>query len=93
MRSRQLHGLVHAVSVGRGKGSLAVKGALKAVLPADVRRGLVRAVNERLLHREPEEADEELMAQLRSRFLPEVVALSEYLGEDFVARWGYEHVE
>ena len=93
MRSRRLHGLVHAVSVGRGRGSLAVKGALKAVMPSEVRRGLVREVNGRLLHREPEEADDELMAQLRSRFKPEVVALSEYMGEDFVARWGYEHVE
>jgi hypothetical protein len=93
MRSRHLHGLVHALSVGRGAGSRAAKGALKAVIPPEVRRGLVRAVNERLLHREPEEPDEELMAGLRRRFKPEVVALSEYLGEDFVRRWGYEHVE
>ncbi len=33
------------------------------------------------------------MARLRARFKPEVVAVSEYLGEDFVARWGYEHVD
>ena len=92
MRSRRLHGLMHAVTVGNGRGSLAVKGALKSVMPAEMRRGLVRAVNARLLHRAPAEIDEALMAQLRARFKPEVVAVSEYLGEDFVARWGYEHV-
>ena len=93
MRSPRLHGLVHAVSVGRGRGSLAVKGALKSVMPANVRRRLVRTVNRRLLHGPPEPVDEELMARLRVRYKPEVVALSAYLGEDFVARWGYEHVE
>jgi hypothetical protein len=93
MRSPRLHGLMHAVSVGHGRGSLAVKNTLKAVMPAELRRGLVRGVNERFLHRAPVEVDEELMARLRSRFKPEVVALSDYLGEDFVARWGYEHVE
>ncbi len=93
MRSARLHGLVHAVSVGHGRNSQAVKGALKTVLPAGARRGLVRTLNERVLHREPEEADEAFMASLRSRFKGEVVAFSDYVGEDFVARWGYEHVD
>jgi len=93
MRSARLHRLLHAVSVGHGRGSLAVKGALKSVLPADARRGLVRTVNERVLHRAPAEVDEAFMAGLRSRFKPEVLALSDYLGQDFVARWGYEHVD
>ena len=34
--------------------------------------------------------DERLMAELRLRFLPEVVALSEYLDRDLVALWGYD---
>ncbi len=93
MRSQRLHRLMHAVSVGNGRGSLAVKGALKSVMPAEMRRGLVRTVNARLLHQAPAEADEALMAELRSRFKPEVVAVSEYLETDFVARWGYEHVD
>ena len=32
------------------------------------------------------------MLDLRRRFKPEVVALSEYLGRDLVALWGYEDV-
>ncbi len=93
VRSARLHALLHAVSVGHGRNSQAVKGALKTVLPAGVRRGLVRTLNERVLHRAPAEADEVLMAALRSRFKPEVVALGDYVGEDFLARWGYEHVD
>lgn len=93
IRSARLHGLLHAVSVGHGRNSQAVKGALKTVLPAGARRGLVRTLNQRVLHRAPAEPDEALMAALRSRFKGEVVALSDYVGEDFVARWGYEHVD
>jgi Sulfotransferase family len=91
-RSRRAHGLMHAVSVGHGPGSLAVKGALKAVMPAKLRRGLVQGVNERL-YAPPEEVDEALMQRLRARFEPEVLALGEYLDEDFVKRWGYERFE
>jgi hypothetical protein len=30
------------------------------------------------------------MAELRERFKPEVVALSDYLGRDLVTLWGYD---
>ena len=30
------------------------------------------------------------MLELRRRFKPEVVALSEYLGRDLVTLWGYD---
>jgi hypothetical protein len=93
VRSQRLHHLVHALSVGRGPVSLAVKGALKAVLPKRVRRGAVRATRERFVYARPQEADEELMQELRRRFKGEVVALSDYLGRDLVAEWGYGSVE
>ena len=32
------------------------------------------------------------MLELRRRFKPEVVALSEYLGRDLVSLWGYEQI-
>jgi hypothetical protein len=34
--------------------------------------------------------DEDLELELRRRFRPEVAALSEHLGRDLLARWGYE---
>ena len=39
---------------------------------------------------EPEAPDEQLMGELRARFKPEVVALSEYLDRDLVTLWGYD---
>ena len=33
------------------------------------------------------------MRELRARFKPEVVALSEYLGRDLVSLWGYRDVD
>jgi len=44
----------------------------------------------RLVYREQDPPDEELMRELRVRFKPEVVALSEYLGRDLVTEWGYD---
>ena len=32
------------------------------------------------------------MAELRRRFKPEVVALSEHLGRDLVTLWGYDRI-
>ena len=34
--------------------------------------------------------DEEFMLELRRRFKPQVVALSEYLERDLVSLWGYD---
>ncbi len=38
----------------------------------------------------PPPPDAQLMAELRRRYAPEVVALSEYLGRDLVSLWGYD---
>jgi hypothetical protein len=40
-----------------------------------------------------EQADEQLMAELRQRFTGEVHALSEYLGRDLVSLWGYDRLD
>ena len=41
---------------------------------------------------DPEPPDEALMLELRRRFKPEVVALSEYLNRDLVTLWGYDRL-
>ena len=33
------------------------------------------------------------MLELRRRYRPEVVALSEYLGRDLVSLWGYDRLD
>jgi len=54
---------------------------------------VLHATQRRVVFAEPGPADEELMQELRSRFTGEVAALSEYLGRDLLALWGYGDVE
>jgi hypothetical protein len=48
---------------------------------------------QRIVYREPDPPDEALMRELRARFEPEVLALSEYLGRDLVTEWGYDAID
>ena len=91
-RSGQLHQLVHAVSVGRGSVSLALKAAIKSVTPQRLRRRVVRGFKQRVVFGEPPPPDERFMQELRRRFKPEVEALSEYLNRDLIKLWGYDGV-
>jgi hypothetical protein len=92
VRSQHLHQFIHALSVGRGPVSKAVKGAIKSVTPRSLRRDVVRSARRGLVYRDPQPPDELFMRQLRQRFKPEVVALSEYLDRDLITLWGYEGI-
>jgi hypothetical protein len=92
VRSQRMHELVHAISVGHGPVSRAVKASLKAVTPRRLRRSALDATQKRVVFSDPRSPDEELMTELRRRFKPEVVALSEYLGRDLVTLWGYDRL-
>jgi hypothetical protein len=92
MRSQQLDEAVHALSVGRGPMSRMAKGAVKALTPRGLRRGALRATQRHVVHASPEAPDEQLMAELRVRFAPQVAELSEYLGRDLATVWGYERL-
>ena len=92
-RSQRLNELVHAVSVGRGPVSLAVKASIKALTPQGARRAARDAVQQRIVFAPPRPPDERLMAELRRRFKPEVLAASEHLGRDLVGLWGYDDVD
>jgi hypothetical protein len=89
MRSQRLDSALHAVSHGQGPLGRAAKRAA-SVIPADTRRATLRAVQRRVAWGEPPAPDELLMGSLRRRLRPEVEALSEYLGRDLLALWGYE---
>jgi hypothetical protein len=92
MRSRRLHDLVHAVSVGRGAPARVVKESIKAITPETLRHRALDTVRQSVVYGEPRPPDEALMLELRRRFRGEVVALSEYLGRDLVTLWGYDRV-
>jgi hypothetical protein len=91
-RSQRLHELVHALSVGRGPLSLTAKELVKGLTPRRLRRRALHATQRSLVFAEPDPPDERLMAELRIRYRPEVVALGEYLGRDLVSLWGYDRV-
>lgn len=92
VRSVRMHELLHAAAVGHGPVSRAVKASIKALTPRQLRRKSLYAVQKRLVWGDPQPPDEELMVELRIRFKPEVVALSEYLDRDLVTLWGYDRV-
>jgi len=89
-RSQVLNEVVHAVGVGRGPVSHALKEMIKAVTPAGPRRRALYALQQNLVFAKPKPADEELMGELRVRYRGEVEAAGEYLGRDLLGLWGYD---
>jgi hypothetical protein len=77
------------VSVGRGLPARAAKAGIKTLTTDQLRSNVLRVTRRRVIHGEPEPADEKLARELRARFKDEVVALSEYLDRDLVELWGY----
>jgi hypothetical protein len=93
VRSQRMHELVHALYVGHGPVSRGLKASIKAVTPRRLRRKVIFGAQRRLVFTEPLPPDEELMNELRHRFKPEVVALSEYLDRDLVRLWDYDRLD
>jgi Sulfotransferase family len=87
-RSRVLDQWAHALRTGRGPFARAAKATVKALTPPRLRRTAVRTI----VYGDAPSPDEELMLDLRRRFKPEVVALSEYLKRDLVKLWGYDSI-
>jgi hypothetical protein len=92
VRSQRLHNWVHAVTVGHGPVGAAAKASVKAVTSRRFRRRALVAASNRVLYGDPHPPDDEFMLELRRRFKGEVEALSDYLGRDLVALWGYDRL-
>ncbi|MHB8235468.1 MAG: sulfotransferase family protein [Solirubrobacteraceae bacterium] len=92
-RSQVLNELVHAVGVGRGPVSHAVKETIKAVTPTGPRRRAMQTLKRRAVFGPAPAPDERVMHELRIRYKDEVVAASECLGRDLVELWGYERLD
>jgi hypothetical protein len=93
LRSRHLKSTLHAFSVGHGRFSRATKAGVKVVTSRQMRHGLVRAANRKLVFGDAAPVDEKLMLELRRRYRGEVVALSESLSRDLVNLWGYDNLD
>ena len=57
------------------------------------RENPVRRAWAKMVYTQPPAVDQSLMLELRRRFKPEVLALSEYLGRDLVKLWGYDDLD
>jgi len=64
--------------------------ALERLIPSRLRGEVWGEMWRGLVYRESDPPDEQFMRELRRRFAPEVVALSDYLGRDLVSLWGYD---
>lgn len=64
--------------------------AVHKLTPGFMRDESFRKKWRRMVYSAPPPPDEEFMLELRRRFKPEVQALSDYLGQDLLAAWGYD---
>jgi hypothetical protein len=93
VRSRRLYSLVHTLAAGDGALPRAVQATAKRLAPPGLSRESAVAIRDRFVYGKPQPPDEDLMLELRRRFKPEVVALSEYLDRDLVSLWGYDRTD
>jgi Sulfotransferase family len=92
VRSVWLDEFRRSLRAGRGPGFMALRNVGKALTTNRVREALYYPLLRSTLYTKPPAADVEFMLELRRRFKPEVVALSEYLGRDLVGLWGYDTI-
>ncbi|HTU77694.1 MAG TPA: sulfotransferase [Solirubrobacteraceae bacterium] len=93
VRAPRLYGAVRSASMGRGTLPRAAKATIKSLTTQQLRRGTMGRIHNRVVVSEPLAAPEEsFMTELRERYKPEVVALSEFLGRDLVSLWGYDSI-
>ncbi len=92
VRLRWLNHAIYAVAREQGSGARAVKKTIKTVMPRHLRQYLWQS-RRRLIYSDPPPPDSELSTEIRARFKPEVVALSEYLNRDLVSLWGCDEVD
>jgi hypothetical protein len=93
VRSPRMYETFRSLYLGKGPASRLAKGAIKAVTPRRLRHDGLRAVRNGVLYGKPPPPDEQLMLELRRSFKGEVEALSDYLGRDMVALWGYDRLD
>jgi hypothetical protein len=93
LRSRRLHDALLSVAVGDGVAARTASTLVKSLTSRGVRRRALQATRQRVLYADPRPPDEGLMIELRRRFKPAVVELSEYLGRDLLSLWDYGRVD
>lgn len=89
--SRRAQDLVHKLEHGAGPFTL-VKALARALLPAPLRRRLVKGAYRKVVLRDAARPDADLVRRLKRAFKPDVEAFAALTGLDVVTRWGYDQV-
>jgi hypothetical protein len=90
VRSVRLDRMTRMVKAGRGPAGRLLNTTVRALTTSQMRGRVLYPLRRRLVYSGPRAPDEALMSELRQRFRGEVEALSEYLGRDLLALWGYD---
>jgi Sulfotransferase family len=95
VRSGRLHRVARGLQLAERNPAAASRPAraLNALIPSAARGERASTLWQRTVYGGPPEPDQELMLELRRRFKPEVVALSEHMGRDLVGLWGYDRLD
>jgi hypothetical protein len=93
VRHVRLDRLMRALAGGRSPIPSALRATFKTLTSQQLRRTVVHPLRRKLIYGEPPPPDEQFMLELRRRFEPEVVAMSEYLGRNLVSLWGYDKLD
>ena len=93
VRTKHLHNLLRALTVADDPLARIVKKSVTLITPGSSRRRVQRTIRRRVVFGPPSGPDQELMVELRHRLRPEVEAISELLGRDLVAQWGYDRLK
>jgi hypothetical protein len=93
VRSPRLHALAHSVVAGQNPLLRAARASAVTLAPRRLSRDAALAIRDRIFFTDPPPADADLTLELRRRYRPEVVALSEYLGRDLVSLWNYDQLD
>jgi hypothetical protein len=92
VRSQRARFILSSLKKGRGPLARTASATIKALTTQRMRSKASLTVQRRLVRADAPPPDESILAELRERFKPEVVALSEYLDRDLVSLWGYDKV-
>jgi len=92
VRSQQARYVLSSLKKGQGPVARPAKATVKLLTTQRMRRNAALTVQRRLVRADAPAPDENVMVELRERFKPEVIALSEYLDRDLVSLWGYQEV-
>ena len=95
VRFMRLHHMTRALKRARHNPAAAgpVSRTVSALTPGLLSSPAAQRIWRRVVYSVPPPPDEELLLELRRRFKPEVVALSDYLGRDLVTLWGYDGID